>query len=257
MVKKLRDVNAPKKPMTAYFQWMKKNRGRVVQSMPIGYSTKQLSKKMSQVWAALSDEAKVKWSEKYNKEMKVYEKLMAAYKHTSNFKRFQKQKQEYTISKTGKFRKDENRPKKPSTAYFLFMADKREETKKNFPKLDHKQLISKLGELWSKLPNKTKEPYVKKAEEDKIKWQNDVIEYEKTDEFKKYIEEKRIFLESKKETKKENMKKTKVSRANKPDTKKPKKSEKSKPKLSKKDKSLKSRKKSSLAKKANKSTKVK
>jgi len=263
MVKKLRDVNAPKKPMTAYFRWMKKNRGRVVQSMPIGYSAKQLSKRMSQMWAALSVEAKVKWSEKYKKEMKVYEKLMAAYKHTSNYKRFQKQKQEHTISKTGKFRKDPNRPKKPSTGYFLFMADKREETKKNFPKLDHKQLISKLGELWSKLPNKIKEPYVKKAEEDKIQWQNDLIEYEKTDEFKKYMEEKRIFLVSKKETKKvkkENMKKTKVPKTNKADKKKSKKSnklQKSKPKVSKKDKSLKSRKQSSLAKKAKKSTKVK
>jgi len=263
MVKKPRDVNAPKKPLTAYFRWMKKNRGRIVQSMPIGYSSKQLSKKMSQIWAGLSDEVKAQWSEKSKKEMKVYEKLMAAYKHTSNHKRFLKQKQEYTISKTGKFRKDHNRPKKPSTAYFLFMADKREETKNSFPKLDHKQLISKLGELWSKLSNEKKEPYLKKAEEAKIQWKNDLIEYEKTDDFKKYVEEKRIFLESKKETKKEKsekMKKTKIPKPNKAATKNAKKltkSKNSKQVLSKKDKSVKSRKQSPMVKKANKSTKVK
>jgi len=192
-------VNAPKKPMTAYFLWMKKNRRKVVQTMPIGYSIKQLSGKLSKMWAALPDKEKAKYTDKSKKEMKVYEKLVAAYKHTSNYKMFQKKKQEYTISKTGKFRKDPNRPKAPNTAYFLFMADKREETKKNFPELNHKQLISKLAELWNKLSSDVKQRYLNKAEENKRQWQSDLKAYEKTDEFKKYMEEKRKFLESKKE----------------------------------------------------------
>eukprot|EP00495_Collosphaeridae_sp_1-RS-2012_P006873 TRINITY_DN6527_c0_g1_i1.p1 TRINITY_DN6527_c0_g1~~TRINITY_DN6527_c0_g1_i1.p1 ORF type:complete len:143 (+),score=30.67 TRINITY_DN6527_c0_g1_i1:268-696(+) len=133
--------------------------------------------------------------------MKVYEKLVAAYKHTSNYKMFQKKKQEYTISKTGKFRKDANRPKAPNTAYFLFMADKREETKKNFPELNHKQLISKLAELWNKLSREVKQRYLNKAEENKRQWQIDLKAYEKTDEFKKYMEEKTKFLEYKKSSK--------------------------------------------------------
>jgi len=191
-------VNAPKKPMTAYFLWMKKNRRKVVQTMPIGYSIKQLSGKLSKMWAALPDKEKAKYTDKSKKEMKVYEKLVAAYKHTSNYKMFQKKKQEYTISKTGKFRKDPNRPKAPNTAYFLFMADKREETKKNFPELNHKQLISKLADLWNKLSMETKQHYLNKAEENKKQWQIDLKAYEKTDEFKKYVEEKRKFLESKK-----------------------------------------------------------
>jgi len=194
----LRDVNAPKKPMTAYFLWMKKIRKKVVQTMPTGYSLKQLSGKMSKMWAALPNKEKAKWTEKSKKEMKVYEKLVAAYKHTSNYKMFLKKKQEYTISKTGKFRKDPNRPKAPNTAYFLFMADKREETKKNFPKLNHKQLISKLASLWNNLSSEMKRRYMNKAEENKRKWQMDVKAYEKTDEFKEYVEEKRKFIESKK-----------------------------------------------------------
>merc|ERR1712060_521154 len=182
--------NAPKKPMTAYFLWMKKNRRKVVQTMPIGYNIKQLSGKLSKMWAALPDKEKAKYTNKSKKEMKVYEKLVAAYKHTSNYKMFQKKKQEYTISKTGKFRKDANRPKAPNTAYFLFMADKREETKKNFPELNHKQLISKLAELWNKLSREVKQRYLNKAEENKRQWQIDLKAYEKTDEFKKYMEEK-------------------------------------------------------------------
>jgi len=197
MVKRLRDVHAPKKPMTAYFFWMKKNRRKVVQTMPIGYSIKELSGKLSKMWGALPKKEKAKWTEKSKKQMKVYEKLVAAYKHTSNYKMFQKKKQEYTISKTGKFRKDPNRPKAPNSAYFLFMADKREETKKNFPELNHKQLISKLAELWNKLSREIKQRYTNKAEENKRQWQIELKAYEETDEYKKYIEEKRKFLESK------------------------------------------------------------
>jgi len=130
--------------------------------------------------------------------MKVYAKLVEAYKHTSNYAKFQREKQEYPVTKSDKFRKDPNRPKKSSSGYFLFMADKREETKKKFPKLDHKQLISKLGELWSNLSDEGKQPYMKKAVEDKKKWVADISEYEKTDEFKKYMEAKRVFNESRK-----------------------------------------------------------
>jgi len=264
MVKRLRDENAPKKPMTAYFRWMKKNRRRVVQSMPIGYSLKQLTGKMSKMWAALSDKEKAKWTEKSKKEMKVYEKLVAAYRHTSNYKMFLKKKQEYTISKTGKFRKDPNRPKAPSTAYFLFMADKREETKKNFPALNHKQLISKLAELWNKLSDEMKQPYANKAEETKKQWHSDVEAYEKTDKFKKYMEEKRNFIESQKAAKtaggKHSAAKTaagesKVAKKLK-GSRKPKKRV-SKKKQSKKATSSKTRKKTPRAKKVKKSTKLK
>jgi len=170
MVKGVRDANAPKKPMTPYFQWMKINRKKVIRTMPIGYSFKQLSTKLGQLWAALPDEQKVPFNEKYKEEMKVYEKLTAAYKHTANYANFLKKKQEYAQNgKTKKFHKDPNRPKAPSTAYFLFMADKREETKKNFPNLSHKEVISKLGEMWSKLSEAKKKPYVTKAKQEKAK----------------------------------------------------------------------------------------
>jgi len=198
MVKRLRDANAPKKPLSAYFRWMKMNRKRVIRKMPVGYSLKQLTEKMSQIWRALPDEEKASWREKSKEEMKVYTKLVEAYKHTSNYAKFQREKQEYPVTKSDKFRKDPNRPKKSSSGYFLFMADKREETKRKFPKLDHKQVISKLGELWSNLSDEGKQPYLKKADEDKKKWVADINEYEKTDDFKKYMEAKRVFDESRK-----------------------------------------------------------
>merc|ERR1719427_1300912 len=124
------------------------NRKRVVQGMPTGYSIKQLSTKLGEMWASLPEEQKVPLNEQYKEEMKVFVKHMAVYKRTSNYTKFRKQKEEHALmkAKSKKFHKDPNKPKAPSSAYFLFLADKREETKMNFPKLSHKELVSKLGE---------------------------------------------------------------------------------------------------------------
>jgi len=200
MVKRLKDANAPKRPMSPYFKWMKMNRKRVVRSMPVGYSFKELSTKLGEMWASLPEEEKVKLNEQYKEEMKVHVKLMAAYKHTSNYTKFRKQKEEHDLmkAKSKKFHKDPNKPKAPSSAYFLFLADKREETKMNFPNLSHKELVSKLGELWNKLSEVEKQPYVAAAKQEKMKWLEAIKEYKNTENYKEYMEAKRVFNKSRK-----------------------------------------------------------
>merc|ERR1719378_839850 len=89
-------------------------------------------------------------------------------------------------------------PRKPSSAYFLFLADKREETKMNFPKLSHKELVSKLGEIWNKLSEVEKKPYVAKAKQEKMKWLEAIKEYKNTENYKEYMEAKRVFNKSRK-----------------------------------------------------------
>jgi len=201
MVKRLRDANAPKRPATAYFQWMKINRKSVVQSMPVGYSLKQLSTKMSEMWAALPEEQKEEFNVKYQEEMKVWKKINAAYKQTADYAEFLKEKQEFNLkkkAKTGKFHKDPNRPKAPRSAYFIFLANKRADVKTNFPNLNNRETLSKLGETWSKLSDNEKRPYVTKAIQERSKWIEDVKDYEKTDKYKEYLKQKKVFNESRK-----------------------------------------------------------
>jgi len=200
MVKRLKDANAPKRPMSPYFKWMKMNRKRVVRSMPVGYSFKELSTKLGEMWASLPEEEKVKLNEQYKEEMKVHVKLMAAYKHTSNYTKFRKQKEEHDLmkAKSKKFHKDPNKPKAPSSAYFLFLAEKRDETKMNFPNLSHKELVSKLGELWNKLSEVEKQPFVAEAKQEKMKWLEAIKEYKNTENYKEYMEAKRVFNKSRK-----------------------------------------------------------
>jgi len=200
MVKRLRDANAPKRPLTAYFQWMKINRKSIVQSMPVGYSLKQLSTKMSELWASLPEEQKEELNVKFQEEMKVYKKNHAAYKQTADYAEFLKEKQDFNLkkAKARKFHKDPNRPKAPRSAYFIFLADKRKDVKKNFPNLNNRELLSKLGETWSELSDKEKRPYVTKAIQERSKWIEDVKDYEKTDKHKEYLMEKQVFNESRK-----------------------------------------------------------
>jgi len=168
--------------------------------MPVGYSFKELSTKLGEMWASLPEEEKVKLNEQYKEEMKVHVKLMAAYKHTANYAKFRNQKEEHALmkAKSKKFHKDPNKPKAPSSAYFLFLADKREETKMNFPNLSHKELVSKLGELWNKLSEVEKQPYVEKAKQEKMKWLDAMKEYKNTENYKEYVEAKRVFNKSRK-----------------------------------------------------------
>merc|ERR1719461_1242642 len=125
---------------------------------------------------------------KYEQDRKTYDKLMTAYKHTENFRRFQRQKKEFKVesAKKGKFAKDPNAPKKAQTAYFAFLADKRESVKKQNPDISHKDVLRKLGELWNGLSVSQKAPYEKTAEESKKKYEKALAAYQKSAGYKAY-----------------------------------------------------------------------
>ena len=58
-------------------------------------------------------------------------------------------------------------PKRGRSAYILFGMDKRATVKTDFPELTNKEIMSKLGELWSATTPEEKKPYEEKAAEEK------------------------------------------------------------------------------------------
>ena len=83
-------------------------------------------------------------------------------------------------SKTQKrSKKDKDAPKRPLSAYFFYIQERREALKKEKPDLDNKELIRTMGEEWNKLTDEEKKPYTKKAEADKKRYQDDLKAYEK------------------------------------------------------------------------------
>jgi len=88
-----------------------------------------------------------------------------------------KSKTEQASKKRSK--KDKNAPKRPISAYFFYNQERRESLKKEKPTLNNKDLIRVMSEEWNKLNDEQKKPYMKKAEDDKKRYLEEMKEYEK------------------------------------------------------------------------------
>lgn len=199
MVKKPKDPHAPKKPLTPFFAWRQGNYQRVQKSMPVGYNFKELAAANSKAWKEVTEAAKTEYDTTYKTEMVTYKKLFNAYKQTNNYAVHQKRLKEHKVQavKKTKFRKDENHPKRPLSAYFLWMADQREGLTKQG--LGHREMLKKCGELWKLVTADEKKPYEEKAAVAKKAYGVKLEKYKTTAEFKQYKEEKDTFMKSRSE----------------------------------------------------------
>ncbi|KAK3232010.1 hypothetical protein Dsin_003891 [Dipteronia sinensis] len=82
--------------------------------------------------------------------------------------------------KAGKAAKDPNKPKRPASAFFVFMEEFRETYKKEHPKNKSVAAVGKAGgERWKSLSESEKAPYVAKAEKRKVDYEKDMKSYNK------------------------------------------------------------------------------
>merc|ERR1719158_2767786 len=146
----------------------------------------------------MSDSDKAPFEAKAKKASEKYKAAMAKYKLTDNYKKFQKLKEEskFDAVKKSKFKKDENAPTRPLSAYFLFMADERDELVAGG--MSNKEAMTKMGEMWGSLSAAKKKPYQDKAAAAKAKYDKTVEKYRKTATYKKYLAEKDEFYANKK-----------------------------------------------------------
>merc|ERR1719336_2014686 len=123
---------------------------------------------------------------------------MEKYKTTKEWAAFQKKKEQHKADsvKKSKFKKDENAPKRPLTAYILFGNDNRDKLVAGG--LSFTEAMSKCGEMWGKLSAAKKKPYEDKAAAAKAKYQKAVEKYQKTGTYKKYVAERDAFNAAKK-----------------------------------------------------------
>ncbi|KAE8654089.1 HMG1/2-like protein [Hibiscus syriacus] len=82
--------------------------------------------------------------------------------------------------KSGKAAKDPNKPKRPASAFFVFMEDFREQYKKEHPKNKSVAAVGKAGgDKWKSLSETEKAPYVAKAEKRKAEYEKNMKAYNK------------------------------------------------------------------------------
>ena len=66
------------------------------------------------------------------------------------------------------------------SAFFFYLRDRREKLKVEQPSLDNKQIVSKMSEEWNNMTDGDKIAFQKQAEADKLRYQKQIKEYEKT-----------------------------------------------------------------------------
>jgi HMG (high mobility group) box/HMG-box domain len=194
--KKLKDPNAPKKPLSAYFLYCADRRPEIKEEEP-DLKVTEVSKKLGLEWKALKDsdenEDKAKLEEYKNKvdrAKKKYEKRMKSYKRPSDDVLADlpenKTKTRTKSGKTSTPRKprDKNAPKGKKSAYTFFASAKRPEIKEEMQaelqedeKLDSKAVTKAVSDLWKSLDEDDKEEYAAAAKKDAKRYTREMAEY--------------------------------------------------------------------------------
>merc|ERR1712023_65500 len=184
-----------------------------------------------------------------HEKMGAWRKEMEAYKQTDAYKNFQEAKQNKKNKdkkKVLKKLKDKNAPKRPLSAYFLYLQSVRDQVHEELSTKSLALVGKKCGEMWAALNEESKKSFQDKAAALKVQYEKDLAEYKQTDNYKQFMEQKQRLMDEAKEAKKSEKKAKKVEEE---------KVEEPKPKTAKKASKAKKAKKSSKAKKASKAKK--
>merc|ERR1719334_2944081 len=155
----------------------------------------EMSKILGNMWKSVAEAAKKKYQDKYEAAKKKYEKAMEKYRKTPEFAAHQARVQEAKVNDTKKaFRKDENAPKRPPTAYFIWMnqVGRPAYTKAN-PGADIGTIGKALGEEWKSMSDAAKQPFKEKADLAKKEYQVAIEKYQQTAEYAQYEEAKKAY----------------------------------------------------------------
>ena len=86
-----------------------------------------------------------------------------------------------------KYQKSPGAPKQPLSSYFHFLNDCREAVRKESPDMLFKEISKKITQKWFQLEQEEKEKYAKIAELDKERYSCEFLEFQQTDNYKKFI----------------------------------------------------------------------
>ncbi|XP_015794483.1 high mobility group protein DSP1 isoform X2 [Tetranychus urticae] len=148
-------VPAPKRATTAYInftQWYREELKKSGRPIPkIGEFGKECAGK----WNQMCEEEKQPFLEVAAKDRERYKKEMAVYKPA----------------------RDANKPKRPGTAFMLFMGDFRKEMAGKEPEGGVAALAKLGGERWRGMTDEEKRPYVEKQNEEKVRYEANMEDY--------------------------------------------------------------------------------
>mmetsp|Transcript_29053 Transcript_29053/g.41614 ORF Transcript_29053/g.41614 Transcript_29053/m.41614 type:complete len:197 (+) Transcript_29053:235-825(+) len=169
--KKNKDPNKPKRNMSAYFLYSNANRAQIKADNPEA-SFGDLAKLISEKFKALSDDERKVWENKAVKDKARYEEEMKHYVSISD------DDSDGGGKKKKKVKKDPNAPKRNMSAYFLYSIAMRSTFKEDNPDASFGDLAKMISVAFKGLSEDEKKMWMKKAEEDKERYLQEMEEYQ-------------------------------------------------------------------------------
>jgi len=173
-----RDPAIPKRPLTSYMLFLADHRQEIIDSLPLDCPRGSLFVEAGKRWRDLDDSTREEYQARaeplraaYLKEMKDFQAKGGVIPETER----------RTLTRGKRVtRKDPLEPKKPQTAWMLWLQENREQIAAELP-TDHRSMADvtqEAGRRWKVLGAKEKVPFLKKADAEKAKYLKEMQEYE-------------------------------------------------------------------------------
>ncbi|NXS55193.1 TFAM factor, partial [Brachypteracias leptosomus] len=170
----------PKRPLTAYFRFLKENHSAFRQKNPEMNSV-ALVKKLADAWKELPASQKQAYEEARKTDWERYKEQLAAYKAqlTPAQAAALKEERKKRLAKRRSFRAKREltvlgKPKRPRSGFNIFVSEHFQESEGISPVGKLKQLF----DAWRKLSSSQKQPYLQLAEDDKVRYENEMKAWE-------------------------------------------------------------------------------
>lgn len=177
---------APKRAKSAYLYFCDGARpGVKAKNADLGVT--EIMKLVAAEWRGANDKARKKYvdmakkdKERFAEEEKAFEEAFAGLSEADMAAVLEggKKGKKKNAKKDKKRKRDPNMPKRPTTAFLYFTADKRAEVKEANPGIKVTDVSKKIGEMWRALDDAGKAPYAEKASTDRARWKEEMEAYE-------------------------------------------------------------------------------
>lgn len=185
--KKPVDTNAPKRPLSAYFLYSNKVRASVMKDNSDA-TVSEIGKILGEMWKKISGHERSPYEKKAKAQMDAYYIKKEKYERSSSYHKHQMRLLAWKIHETKKpFKKDENAPKRPLSAYMIYAASVRSKILKENSALTATEVMKEQSVWWKALSDKDREPWNAKAASVKKKYQTKVDRYMKTSDYTNYV----------------------------------------------------------------------
>lgn len=173
-VKKVKDANAPKRPLSSYL-FFSTEKGKEVRQEHPDWSVGDVSKEVGRMWRELSDEDRVEYEEKASEAKERYQEEMKSYVPPPQSEMDENKKK--TKPKSGFDEEGNAKPKKGMTSFLFYSGAMREKVKAANPEMKIGEVAKVLGAQWKNLETKEKAKWEKMAEKDKVRYERDMESY--------------------------------------------------------------------------------